>query len=143
MPPLPAATYGSRMAQPTLTVISIVVADMPSALAFYRACGLQIDPAGDTEAHAGAAPVNGLTVMFDTHEVMRSIDPDWVPGTGGHRMALAFDCGDPAGVDAQYETLMAAGHASVHAPFDAPWGQRYATVRDPDGNPVDFFAALA
>ena len=27
------------------------------------------------------------------------------------------------------------------APFDAPWGQRYAMVRDPDGNGVDLFAA--
>lgn len=28
-------------------------------------------------------------------------------------------------------------------PFDAPWGQRYATVLDPDGNGVDLFAPLA
>ena len=25
-------------------------------------------------------------------------------------------------------------------PFDAFWGQRYAQVKDPDGNPVDIFA---
>ena len=30
----------------------------------------------------------------------------------------------------------------MHEPFDAFWGQRYATVRDPDGNAVDLFAAL-
>lgn len=131
------------MAQPILNVVGIVVADMPAALAFYRACGLQIDPGADTENHAAAAPVNGFTVMFDTHQVMLSMDPDWVPGSGGHRMALAFDCGDPAGVDRQYQALIAAGHTSVSAPFDAFWGQRYATVRDPDGNPVDFFAPLA
>jgi hypothetical protein len=28
-------------------------------------------------------------------------------------------------------------------PYDAPWGQRYATVLDPDGNIVDLFAPLA
>ncbi|MFL6036949.1 MAG: glyoxalase, partial [Gaiellaceae bacterium] len=27
-------------------------------------------------------------------------------------------------------------------PFDAFWGQRYATVVDPDGNAVDLFAPL-
>jgi uncharacterized glyoxalase superfamily protein PhnB len=27
-------------------------------------------------------------------------------------------------------------------PWDAFWGQRYATVRDLDGNGVDLFAAL-
>jgi len=36
-----------------------------------------------------------------------------------------------------------AGHPGPLAPYDAPWGQRYATVLDPDGNIVDFFAALA
>ena len=29
-----------------------------------------------------------------------------------------------------------------HEPWDAFWGQRYATVLDPDGNSVDLFAAL-
>ena len=28
------------------------------------------------------------------------------------------------------------------APWDAPWGQRYALVRDPDGNAVDLFCPL-
>ncbi|MGB5655838.1 MAG: glyoxalase, partial [Acidimicrobiia bacterium] len=28
------------------------------------------------------------------------------------------------------------------APFDAFWGQRYATVLDPDGNGVDLFAPI-
>ena len=35
-----------------------------------------------------------------------------------------------------------AGHTSRSDPFDAFWGQRYATVLDPDGNPVDLYAAL-
>ncbi len=26
--------------------------------------------------------------------------------------------------------------------FDAPWGQRYATVLDPDRNPVDLYCSL-
>jgi uncharacterized glyoxalase superfamily protein PhnB len=38
--------------------------------------------------------------------------------------------------------LVAAGYRSHLAPFDAFWGQRYATVFDPDGNPVDLFAPL-
>lgn len=29
-----------------------------------------------------------------------------------------------------------------HPPSDAFWGQRYATVHDPDGNPIDLFAPL-
>lgn len=39
-------------------------------------------------------------------------------------------------------TFVGAGYASHLAPWDAFWDQRYATVYDPDGNSVDFFAAL-
>jgi len=73
---------------------------------------------------------------------IRSFDPDWAPPTGGHRIALAFRCADPAGVDAAYAEVTAAGHPGHLAPFDAFWGQRYATVVDPDGNHVDLFAPL-
>ena len=126
---------------PILNVVSIVVADMSAALAFYRACGLVIDPAQDGEPHASAEPIGGLTVMFDTHDVVRSMDSAWTPGTGGHRMALAFDCESPAGVDELHAALAGAGYASHLDPFDAFWGQRYAVVLDPDGNLVDLYAA--
>lgn len=34
------------------------------------------------------------------------------------------------------------GSPSAMAPFDAPWGQRYAGVLDPDGYQVPLFAPL-
>lgn len=58
-------------------------------------------------------------------------------------MAIAFGVRSAADVDALYERLTAAGHPGTLTPFDAPWGQRYATVEDPDGTSVDLFAALA
>jgi uncharacterized glyoxalase superfamily protein PhnB len=54
--------------------------------------------------------------------------------------AVLFD--DPADVDAAATRVSGAGHAVVTAPYDAPWGQRYATVADPDGYRVDLFALL-
>jgi uncharacterized glyoxalase superfamily protein PhnB len=38
--------------------------------------------------------------------------------------------------------LTAAGYHSELDPFDAPWGQRYASMNDPDGNGVDLYAPL-
>ena len=38
--------------------------------------------------------------------------------------------------------LTAAGYTGRQPPFDAFWGQRYATVLDPDGTPVDLFSPL-
>jgi uncharacterized glyoxalase superfamily protein PhnB len=39
-------------------------------------------------------------------------------------------------VDATFAALTAAGASEVAAPSDRPWGERVATVRDPDGNLV-------
>ena len=56
-------------------------------------------------------------------------------------MALAFECDSPEEVNATFKELVAAGYSGHLEPWDAFWGQRYATVEDPDGNGVDLFAA--
>jgi uncharacterized glyoxalase superfamily protein PhnB len=80
--------------------------------------------------------------MLDTEETIRSFDPDWSPPSGGQRTALAFACGTPEEVDRLYGELTAVGAGGVREPWDAFWGQRYASVGDPDGNVVDLFAPL-
>jgi uncharacterized glyoxalase superfamily protein PhnB len=58
-------------------------------------------------------------------------------------MALAFKCNSPKEVDETFARIVQAGFKSKDvAPYDAFWGQRYATVFDPDGNGVDLFAEL-
>ena len=57
-------------------------------------------------------------------------------------MALAFDCDTPAQVDRAWRELTASGYTGHLEPWDAVWGMRYAVVMDPDGRPVDLFAAL-
>jgi uncharacterized glyoxalase superfamily protein PhnB len=48
-----------------------------------------------------------------------------------------------ADVDNAFTAVTEGGAAMKEPPFDAPWGQRYATVYDPDQNPVDLYAPLA
>ena len=127
---------------PRIDAIELVVTDMAAALDFYRRLGLAIPEGAESEMHVSVELPGGLHLLFDTQDTIRSFDPSWTPPSGGHRMALAFDCGEPAGVDAAHDALVAAGHRSHLAPWDAFWGQRYATVLDPDGNSVDLFAAL-
>jgi uncharacterized glyoxalase superfamily protein PhnB len=117
----------------------LVVTDMAASLAFYRMLGVDLPESG--EGHVEGTLPGGIRMMFDTVEIVRSFS-EWEPATGGHRIALAFVCDRPADVDATHAALVAAGHPSHVDPFDAPWGQRYATVNDPDGNPVDLFAEL-
>ena len=127
---------------PRLAVIEIVVADMAASLAFYRRLGLEIPDASDAAPHVEAELPGGLRIAFDTQDTIRSFDPGWSRPSGGHGIALAFGCADAAEVDATYAALVGAGYDSHLPPWDAFWGQRYATVLDPDGNTVDLFATL-
>jgi catechol 2,3-dioxygenase-like lactoylglutathione lyase family enzyme len=126
---------------PRLDAIGLIVSEMARAIEFYRGLGLDFQ-AEPGESHAEVDGPGGLRIMLDTEEGVMSFS-DWEAPTGGdHRSALAFLCDDPAEVDRLYEELLAAGGGGHLAPFDAPWGQRYATVLDFDGNAVDLFAPL-
>ncbi len=119
--------------------IGIVVGDMAAALGFYRLLGLEFADGAEDEGHVETRLPGGIRLMFDTVEVVQSFS-EYHPPSGGHRIGLAFRCDDAGDVDRTHARLVAAGHPSALAPFDAFWGQRYATVLDPDGNPVDLFA---
>jgi uncharacterized glyoxalase superfamily protein PhnB len=125
---------------PRLNFVGLVVADIAASLAFYRKLGLAVPPEADREAHVQIRLPDGMTVAWDTVETIRSFDPDWQRPTGGSRVELAFECDSPADVDQVYAELVAAGYEGHHEPWDAFWGQRYATVRDPDGVGVDLYA---
>lgn len=121
----------------------MTVRDMPASLAFYRALGLDIPAGTDQEGHVEIPLPGGLRLAWDTYETMRSFHPGWQPPAGSHSIGLAFLCESPAEVDALFEHLTGLGHPAHLAPFDAFWGQRYASVTDPDGNVVDLFAPLS
>lgn len=117
-----------------MDAIGVATSDLAASLAFYRRLGLTFPEGAEQLPHVEAELPGGIRLMFDPVEDAGSF--------GRGRIALAFHCGDPAGVDAAYEALTAAGHDGGTKPWDAVWGQRYAVVHDPDGNQVDLFAAL-
>ena len=127
---------------PTFNAFGLVVADMATALAFYRELGLDVPAEADGAPHAEVALGGGLRLLFDTQETIKSFDPGFVPSTSGGQFGLAFACAAPAEVDATYDRMIAAGHRGHLKPWDAVWGQRYAVLLDPDGNHVDLYAAL-
>ena len=125
-----------------LDAIGIVVADLQASMAFYRMLGLEFAEADVDHGHVEAVGPGGLRVMLDSEESVKSFDPDWAPPEGGQRIALAFLLDSPAEVDSLYTELLEAGYSGHKEPWDAFWGQRYAQVKDPDGNTVDLFARL-
>jgi catechol 2,3-dioxygenase-like lactoylglutathione lyase family enzyme len=134
--------YGDGMT-PRFAVIGVVTSDMAATLAFYRRLGLVFPEGAKKQPHVEAELPGGLVFALDTEETIRSFHSGWQPPEGGGRVGLAFRCDSPAEVDALYEDLVNAGYHGELKPWDAFWGQRYATVHDPDGNGVDLFAPLA
>lgn len=133
------AVYGERMT-PRFDAIGLVVADMAASLSFYRLLGVDIPADADTRPHAEAVLPGGTRILWDTEETVRSFDPGWQPPQSGGRAGLCFGCDSPAEVDTTYAALVEAGHRGHLEPWDAFWGQRYATLWDPDGCEVSLFA---
>jgi uncharacterized glyoxalase superfamily protein PhnB len=128
----------SVRAMPQLDAIGIVSSDLVRARAFYGLLGIEFAEGDD---HVEATMPNGLRLMLDTEDVIRSFKPDW-SRTNGNQLALAFACDSPAEVDEVYAKVVAAGFDGEKEPWDAFWGYRYAQLCDPDGVVVDLFAAL-
>ena len=127
---------------PTLNAFGLVAQDLPRTLAFYRQLGLDIPDDADGAPHVEVALGGGVRLMFDPVETVRSFDPDWQPATGGYGMGMAFECTSPSAVDEVHARMTGLGHRSHREPWDAFWGQRYASLLDPDGNVVDLYAPL-
>ena len=123
-----------------LNAVGIVASDMARSIAFYRLLGLDV-PETPEEGHVDAFLQNGVRFMLDTEETVRSFRPDWTRSRG-NQLGLAFECESPGEVDAVYARVVAAGFDGEKEPWDAFWGQRYAQLLDPDGVPVDLYAAL-
>lgn len=123
---------------PHLDAVGIVTSDLARTRAFYALLGIEF---GEGDDHVEATMPNGLRLMVDTEDVMRSFRPEW-RRADGNQVALAFACASPAEVDELYARVVGAGFWGEKEPWDAFWGHRYAQLLDPDGIGVDLFAAL-
>ena len=123
-----------------LEAFGITTADMAASLRFYRLLGVETtDP---DEEHVEAHVRSLVRLMWDTEDLIRQIEPE-LPSPVRQRVVLAFRCATPVDVDATYQRVIAAGFESKSEPWDAFWGERFAYLRDPDGNTVALFAPFA
>lgn len=129
---------------PRLDAVGLVVEDLARAVAFYRRLGIPFpDGAEHTPyGHAEATLEAGFRLLLDTEAEIRSFDPGWTPAAGDPRAVIALHCASPQEVDEIFQEGLRAGGSEYKAPWDAFWGQRYAQLRDPDGNAVDLYAEL-
>lgn len=124
-----------------LDAVAVSSKDMAKTVAFYELLGFTFAQWAPDDQHVEPISKPGeVRLMIDTAALMEQLTGH-TPTPPNHS-SFAMLCDTPAEVDAVAANLKAAGHTLTVAPWDAFWGQRYATVKDPDGYQIDLFAAL-
>lgn len=116
----------------SLSAVTLTVADIARSVRFYDALGFVHKPGDAVPGFAsfvlrGSASDSYLNLLEGPHG----------PVGGWGRVILYV-----SDVDAYYEQVLAAGIVPAFAPADAPWGERYFHVVDPDGHELSFAKPL-
>ena len=120
-----------------LDMIGIITKDIKKAVEFYETLGFKtIDSSSEDYIELDN---NGVRISLNTAKMVANIY-GYEPVTVGDKIELAFLCDSTIEVDALYNKMVTAGYESFKAPWDAFWGQRYAIIKDIDGNLLSLFA---
>jgi len=115
-----------------LSMVGLVVKNMPASLEFYRRLGVEIPAAADDERFVMHRMESGVTLFWDT-VFAKKYDPAREEPAGGYRVMLEFFLADDPAVNAKYEELVGYGYHGRSAPVQTS-GPYAAMVDDPDGN---------
>ena len=111
----------------SISAVTFAVSNMARSVPFYLKLGFELGYGGPeasfTSFKAGVSFVNLVATK------------DYTGRWWGRAIFRVDD------VDAQYSTLLAA-HLEPDEPKDAPWGERFFHVTDPDGHELSFAQAL-
>jgi catechol 2,3-dioxygenase-like lactoylglutathione lyase family enzyme len=130
---------------PRIDVITLAVADLDRALAFYRdGLGLQTEGVIGTEWVGGEGAPAGATVVFELRgglllalypraDLVKDANVGLAAPTPGE-FSIGHLVATRADVDALLSRAQAAGATLTDQPHDRPWGIYSGYFRDPDGH---------
>lgn len=113
-----------------MNALTFVTADMGRSVAFYEALGFEV-------AHGGKDALF-TTFHLPAGQALNLI-ADARARTAGFWGRVIFHVEN---VDAMYARVRRAGLHPEAAPRDAPWGERFFHIRDPDGHELSFARRL-
>lgn len=111
----------------SINAVTLGVTDMAASCGFYDALGFEAAYGGPDAAFTSYA-------VGPTFLNLQAVD---AVETGWGRFIVHVD-----DVDAVHGRAVAAGLRPTMAPSDAPWGERYFHIDDPDGHEVSFARRL-
>jgi catechol 2,3-dioxygenase-like lactoylglutathione lyase family enzyme len=108
-----------------ISAVTLATHDMARAVRFYRGLGFEMlyggEEAAFTSFRAGPGYLNLIT---------QPAEQSW--SWWGRVIFYESD------VDGLYARLVTAGYSPQAAPRDAPWGERFFHITDPDGHELAF-----
>ncbi len=110
-----------------ISAVTLATADMARAMDFYASLGFEMLYGG---------PDAGLTSFAVGEGYLNLIAQGEPPGWWGRVIFYAHD------VDALYERALELGYGPHAPPRDAPWGERFFHLTDPDGHELSFASPL-
>jgi catechol 2,3-dioxygenase-like lactoylglutathione lyase family enzyme len=123
-----AATTAAEPSIEALSAITLATRDMTRAFRFYEALGFPLRYGGPNDAFTS----------FGFGQSFLNLIADMRPVNWWGRVIIYV-----SDVDAMYRKALAAGLAPEFAPCNAPWGERYFHIVDPDGHELSFARPLA
>jgi catechol 2,3-dioxygenase-like lactoylglutathione lyase family enzyme len=113
-----------------INAVTLVTADMPRSHAFYDALGF--------ETIVGGADAPFTTYRVGDGFLNLQLDLEHAPvlAIWGRVIFWVSD------VDTMHARARSHGYEPEFAPTDAPWGERYFHLRDPDGHELSFARLL-
>lgn len=114
----------------SISAITLACSAMARSVGFYRALGFEVAFGGPDAAFTTLRAGSGfLNLQLDPAHAP-------LPQIWGRAIFWVDD------VDAVHARALAAGLEPEAAPADAPWGERYFHLRDPDGHELSFARPL-
>lgn len=112
-----------------ISAVTLITADMVRSVDFYERLGFGLLYGGpDADFTSFRAGPGFLNLQADHHAGRQ---PVW-----GRVIFWVDD------VDSMHRRVTGAGYQTSTDPTDAPWGERYFHVRDPDGHELSFAKPL-
>ena len=112
-----------------ISAVTLLTRDMSESLAFYESLGFGLLYGGTDAAFTSLRVGTGFLNL--------QLDADASPSDWGRVVFWVDD------VDAMHRRAVLAGFTPLTTPADAPWGERYFHIRDPDGHELSFARPLA
>ena len=124
----------------SLSAVTLTVADLARSMRFYESVGFERKPGDDVPGFVSYLLGGGAQPAYLNLLAAPEGEAQGAPsrGFGGWGRVILY----VSDVDAFYARLVATGIVPELAPADAPWGERYFHLADPDGHELSFAQPL-